>query len=348
MIDNILIDNFKANESICDLDVLKKIINVLDYDTVCELQKLYYEPEYYDYYLKNNEKLSESEETLYRTGYEITSSLEKQLKHLKYVPKQFHENETVDQLLTWFNDSKSRKVDYARKRLQSRFQYLSFVDQNRIIYAFLNKENISDTAHCCYELFKNDVFWQDCYLPYIERFFLRALAKKPRIAYMSVKSVIKHFSKEFILSCINSLDVPDLSEDVRFVLQLLLPAIDEHPNEVLKNVVLRPDEYVYIMSKKGLKVTETEAAQALNLLLDLEVDDNIYDKKRIKIKTITWSVARMGYFELLFDFGAKLKAKYSNQVTKEIIPNPDSQNFTDIINPDDADLLIGPKGIVLF
>jgi len=269
-------DQFIANESDCNEDVLRYIINAMDDETVQALSRRYE--------ISSNMSLE-----LYR-----------RLHRQQYTPKPFHKNESVDQLLAWYNDQQSKKVDYARKQLEKRFNYFSFDEQNLIIETLLRRCNITDTAYCC-TLMKNEAFWQDKYLPLIESYYAKVLNGNHNNAYCAARLMAMHSSKECIRSCIKDLDKPDIDEVLRLSLQIFLASQEEEPSKLLKNVVLRPEEYVYVMAKKGLKATREEAALALDAI---QAPGLYYDHRR---KAIIWSVAQMGYFDLLLEFGVKHK-----------------------------------------
>jgi len=107
----------------------------------------------------------------------------------------FYKNESVQQLLEWYNDAKSRKVVHARKQLCRRFEFLSYEEQCSIIEAFMNRGNVSDIVLSCKYL-ANDAFWKEEYLPLVEKCLDHLiLTSEAQLRYV-VQEFLIYYNKE--------------------------------------------------------------------------------------------------------------------------------------------------------
>jgi len=266
----------------CDEKVLHHIINSLDEKTIDALF------DSCDDWMSN-----------------IYSYLRWRKSHMNPPVVDFYKNESVQQLLEWYNDAKSRKVVHARKQLCRRFEFLSYEEQCSIIEAFMNRGNVSDIVLSCKYL-ANDAFWKEEYLPLVEKCLDHLIADNVRSAYPVIKVVVVRSSQQSIEGLIRKLDQYNLEESFYSMTQydLLIPlliACNKMPDEVLRNNALTTDDYVYVMSKKGLKVPEAIASMALN---EFSNDESISSGK---VNVVVRAIAKMGYYDLLFEYGLKLK-----------------------------------------
>lgn len=275
---DLFVDKFIQVQDACDINVLHRIINNLDdevLDTLLRSEKISDEVYSYLYWRKNLDKKEEI----------------------------FHKNESVEQLLEWYCNPKSKKVGYAREQINRRFLNLSFEEQCLIIEAFMQSGKVSDISTCCKYLV-NDEYWKEEYIPIIESFYCHCVNEYSRVAYSVAKVIVKHSSKIFVENALKELDSCEVEDSyLRNVLILLLISCEGHPHKLLRNNVLSSDEYLYVLSRKGLVATEEEVLKALN---EIAADDNV---PTYKIRSVVRSVAGMGYYDMLFDFGVRIKDK---------------------------------------
>lgn len=276
------VEKFNSLRKDCDEKVLHHVINSLDAKTI--------------------DALIDSCDDVMDDTY---SYLRWRRNHMTLPVADFHKNESVGQLLEWYNNPKSKKVVHARKQLSKRFENLSYDEQCTIIDSFMQRGNISDMVFCCKYL-NNDAFWKEEYLPLLEQSLDHLITENVRSAYLVIRIAVVRSSQQYIEKLIRELDKHCLTDSFYSMTQhdLLIPlliACDKLPDEVMKNNALTADEYVYVMARKGLKVPEAMASMALNEI----TADEIISKPKMDI--VVRSIAKMGYYDLLFDYGVKLK-----------------------------------------
>lgn len=98
-------------------------------------------------------------------------------------------NETIDTLLKWYTDKKSRKVGYSKKELKKRFPYQSFAVQKKIIKAFLTSRNIDDAAWGARQA---DIYWDKSFIKPLEDSRYRGYTPS------EAKTIIRHFPLDFV------------------------------------------------------------------------------------------------------------------------------------------------------
>lgn len=98
-------------------------------------------------------------------------------------------NETIDTLLKWYTDKKSRKVGYSKKELKTRFPYQSFAVQKKIIKAFLTSRNIDDAAWGARQA---DLYWDKSFIKPLEDSRYRGYTPS------EAKTIIRHFPLDFV------------------------------------------------------------------------------------------------------------------------------------------------------
>jgi len=280
--DETFVDKFYRMQDSCDAGVLHHIINSLDLETI--------------------EALMDSCEDCLSDTY---SYLRWRKCHMNPRVAEFHHNESVEQLLEWYNNPKSKKVVYSRKQLCRRFEHLSYDEQCSIIDAFIKRDLISDALFCCKYLTIDD-FWREEYLPLVETIFEYLIKENIRSAYTVSKVIVARSTQEYIGRIIRKLDRHEIQDSVydfslRDVLVNLLVSYSKLPCEVLKNNTLTPDEYVYVMARKGLSVPEVLASMALD---EITSEEYFPEAKR---HAVVRSIAKMGYYDVLFGYGVKLK-----------------------------------------
>ena len=98
-------------------------------------------------------------------------------------------NETIDTLLKWYTDKKSKKVGESKKELKKRFPYQSFTVQKKIIKAFLTSRNIDDAAWGARQA---DLYWDKSFIKPLEDSRYRGYTPS------EAKTIIRHFPIDFV------------------------------------------------------------------------------------------------------------------------------------------------------
>lgn len=98
-------------------------------------------------------------------------------------------NETIDTLLKWYTDKKSKKVGESKKELKKRFPYQSFAVQKKIIKAFLTSRNIDDAAWGARQA---DIYWDKSFIKPLEDSLSRGYTPS------EAKTIIRHFPLDFV------------------------------------------------------------------------------------------------------------------------------------------------------
>jgi hypothetical protein len=113
------------------------------------------------------EGLSRAKDIIDKENYaEILSYVVKRVQEDKV--KVYEKNKSVSVLLARYIDRKSKKVVESRKELLSRFEYLSFLDQKKIVIAFLKSAKRSDIDWAAEEAQKR---WDRSYVGPIKEAF---------------------------------------------------------------------------------------------------------------------------------------------------------------------------------
>lgn len=98
-------------------------------------------------------------------------------------------NETIDTLLKWYTDKKSKKVGESKKELKKRLPYQSFAVQKKIIKAFLTSRNIDDAAWGARQA---DIYWDKSFIKPLENSLSRGYTPS------EAKTIIRHFPLDFV------------------------------------------------------------------------------------------------------------------------------------------------------
>lgn len=98
-------------------------------------------------------------------------------------------NETIDTLLKWYTDKKSKKVGESKKELKKRLPYQSFAVQKKIIKAFLTSRNIDDAAWGARQA---DLYWDKSFIKPLEDSRYRGYTPS------EAKTIIRHFPLDFV------------------------------------------------------------------------------------------------------------------------------------------------------
>lgn len=171
----------------------------------------------------------------------------------------------------------------------------------------MNRKNVSEIVFCCKHL-SNDAFWKDEYLSVLQEKLDCLITENVRSAYPVVKLFATRSSQQDIERVLHILDRNELKKSIFRMTQYdlltpLLIACDKLPDEILKNNTLTVVDYVYVMARKGLKVSEETAAAALK-----EASTGEYDIQST-VNVVVRSIAKMGYYDMLFEYGMKHKEK---------------------------------------
>lgn len=157
-------------------------------------------------------------------------------------------NETIDTLLKWYTDKKSRKVGYSKKELKKRFPYQSFAVQKKIIKAFLTSRNIDDAAWGARQA---DLYWDKSFIKPLEDSRYRGYTPS------EAKTIIRHFPLDFV-SYHRGLLNSQTSED------LCIRLGDESDFDVESyNLNILSYLYVYAHLKSPIPKTESEIEKDL-------------------------------------------------------------------------------------
>lgn len=98
-------------------------------------------------------------------------------------------NETIDTLLKWYTDKKSKKVGESKKELKKRLPYQNFAVQKKIIKAFLMSRNIDDAAWGARQA---DLYWDKSFIQPLEDSLSRGHTPS------EAKTIIRHFPLDFV------------------------------------------------------------------------------------------------------------------------------------------------------
>ena len=157
-------------------------------------------------------------------------------------------NETIDTLLKWYTDKKSKKVGESKKELKKRFPYQSFAVQKKIIKAFLTSRNIDDAAWGARQA---DLYWDKSFIKPLEDSLYRGYTPS------EAKTIIRHFPLDFV-SYHRGLLNSQTSED------LCIRLGDESDFEVeAYNLNILSYLYVYAHLKSPIPKKESEVEKEL-------------------------------------------------------------------------------------
>lgn len=101
----------------------------------------------------------------------------------------------VQQLLSWYNNPRSRKISFAKKELMVRFEYLSWEEQHDILLAFFRRGPKTDMLWAAK---KSRHRWKPEYIPFVEDMWNRHLVYDKTGTFIS-KIVLEHFPSDFII-----------------------------------------------------------------------------------------------------------------------------------------------------
>ena len=176
--------------------------------------------------------------------------------------EEFPKNESIETLLRWFNNPKSKKIQYARIALRNRFLYQSLSAQKKIIDAFMQRCSKIDVIWAAKYL-HHDIFWNDGYLDAVI-----SLWEKDKIGnWLLARVVAKRAPKEFVrhvaenFSALNNfVSKPYMPTMATYVYDLFATrAATDYKNFVADKKMLTPMQYVFWCVTNNRKFTHDDA-----------------------------------------------------------------------------------------
>lgn len=183
-------------------------------------------------------------------------------------------NNSIQQLLDDFSNSKSGKVHESRRELQRRFEYQSFEDQKKIIRAFMKKAVKTDVVWCskyfvmeyadtvylegeAVELV-DYLFWENEYLDVVKSYWLPDMEN-----YKLLKVLTRFESPEYLKEKIKAIEneMDGIIDSIAYSSMLL--KVCEDKRYPLPKERLTPFKYAFISAKTDRTISEEEAVAAL-------------------------------------------------------------------------------------
>lgn len=157
-------------------------------------------------------------------------------------------NEPIGTLIRWYGNKKSKKVRYAFEQLTDRYYWQSFIDQKRILRAFLGNGSKASANWAATRLRKKWIegFEEDVRQSW-EKYRTRELAA----------CVVTHLPAEYVLQ-----DLPLLEplEEYRYICAKL----GNTPGFVMDESRLSTPDWFYVMAKLGNRHLTAEMDERLN------------------------------------------------------------------------------------
>lgn len=146
-----------------------------------------------------------------------------------------HRNESITQLIGWYNDKKSKKVSYASKELMARFSTQSYSIQKSILKSFLKSSNKKELEWCGRYLREHwDSSFKDAIL---------TKWKETRIPLLA-SVIIQHLPEDVILKY-----QEDLSHDAGYA--FVCSRIGNVKGFFMDESRLSATDWFYVMAKLG-------------------------------------------------------------------------------------------------
>ena len=177
--------------------------------------------------------------------------------------KSIEKNEPIGRLLRYYIDKKSKKVEYARKHLRSRFEQQSYQEQNKILKAFLNGT-------------KDDYEWA---AKYLRRNWRKEMTSAVSTAWEKTGSlklayvILRHLPNEYILK-----EQTRLSDIAGY--QYVCARVGNEPSFEFEESRLDTPDLFYVMAKLGRIV---DARQMERWFYDY-LYSYPYDYKQLELK----------------------------------------------------------------
>ena len=255
----------------------------------------------------SNEELYEAEELVSEGDYApiikffIQATIHQQPKPVVV------KNETIDTVLGRFLNKRSKMVSESRKELLRRFDYASFVEQKKIIKAFLCSKNTSDIEWAAIQA---DKLWDKSYIDGIRDAFER----KP-IESLAL-TIIRHMPLDYIKALETQLVMFSRSE---YCIRLA-----EESDDLIRKYDLNIFEILYVKARIGGKVKLTELQVECRFFKFIysycqNVQLGIY-KSEDSIRSIPWirralwALGELGYRDILLLFLQMNKYAIDNSI----------------------------------
>ena len=212
------------------------------------------------------QQLSEAEKTKVKeaiNALEQKEVEERNLWNVKYDYTQFEpkneespKNETIETLLRWFNNPKSKKIQLARMELHKRFPFQSYLQQRKIMDAVMQRGSKIDVLWAAKHLLQK-VYWKDEYLDTI-----LSVWKTEKTNWKLAKIISVHASKECVRECVTFYNPQKPKDkypnDYAYDLLITRAALDDSQFVIDKNT-LTPMQYVFTCAKVNRKISHNDA-----------------------------------------------------------------------------------------
>lgn len=228
--------------------------------------------------------------------------------------EEFPKNEPIETLLRWFNNPKSKKIQYARFALRKRFLYQSLSVQKKIMDALMQRGSKGDVKWAIKYL-HHDILWNDSYLDAVI-----AVWEKEKIrSWMSARVVAKRAPKEFVrhvaenFSSINNCVLDPWNRKpttATYVYDLFATrAAIDYKDFVADKKMFTPMQYVFWCAKTNRKITHDDAIAGFYSCMAIsfnsvnwEFDDIEYCVQNIKkIKYFFHCLRNRGMFQEIME-----------------------------------------------
>lgn len=207
----------------------------------------------------------------------------------------FEKNDSIDVLIKRFSDRTSRRVVESRKKLISRFPYLSYAEQKKVVKAFLSSNSAADIEWAAVEA---DRRWDKSYEPYvIQAFGLKELKK---LAFL----IMRHMPIDYVKSNEASLVV---HSRVEFCIRMA-----KESDNLARKYGLNIFEYVYLKARtgtmpqmSGIDLEEYFFGHILDFAQNTlrgQYEDQIYLSRMPWLRRALWSLGKLGYADILLKF----------------------------------------------
>ena len=168
----------------------------------------------------------------------------------------FPKNKTIETLLRWFNNPKSKKIQLARMELHKRFPFQSYLQQRKIMDAVMQRGSKIDVLWAAKHLLQK-VYWKDEYLDTI-----LSVWKTEKTNWKLAKIISVHASKECVRECVTFYNPQKPKDkypnDYAYDLLITRAALDDSQFVIDKNT-LTPMQYVFTCAKVNRKISHNDA-----------------------------------------------------------------------------------------
>lgn len=234
-------------------------------------------------------------------------------------------NNSIQQLLDDFSNSKSGKVHESRRELQRRFEYQSFEDQKKIIRAFMKKAVKTDVVWCSKYFVMEYVdtvylegeavelvdylFWENEYLDVVKSYWLPDMEN-----YKLLKVLTRFESPEYLKEKIKAIEneMDGFIDSIAY--SSLLLKVCEDKRYPLPKERLTPFKYAFISAKTDRTISEEEAVAALvwaanneifwpsHFVRNLQGKLVFRDYKYSTLGVALWSLSKLNHISVIILF----------------------------------------------